>query len=395
MGEPSPQEVMANGPAMDCERAKGPKPQDLINGPTPQDLDGDQVEAPSADAWNLATNGVDRPTSGGSASSSKWWPIFRTELNNLLLCACVMLSCVAINSESIHAYVRYLDEVIGFFIVEDRIMQSQPSLVTIAHKDQLWEMALQQVTGTMNSHFGNCLDVEMMLKMKKVILLFILTMKSYGYNTNPLYILLQNFRDQYNEILMREYCAQFETALQSDNYTPITVYNDKEYRAVIEEFPYKRPLDKEEYPRKFPFSQFVPTVFTQAKGYLLGCLRFMENLELSQSEVNDTVRRSLIQLIQITINMGYLERSCEQLETYISKIRFSLRSEQLIDEALKEKVSAFLEISNYDWELAQPNGVASDYVTDLLNFLNTTFTSFTNLPNVLAKHVCMQQELTA
>lgn len=41
----------------------------------------------------------------------------------------------------------------GFFIVEDRIMQSQPSLVTIAHKDQLWEIALQQVTSTMNAHF--------------------------------------------------------------------------------------------------------------------------------------------------------------------------------------------------------------------------------------------------
>ncbi|KAI1724168.1 exocyst complex subunit sec15-like domain-containing protein [Ditylenchus destructor] len=337
-------------------------------------------------------------------------------------------------SESIHAYVRYLEEIIGFFVVEDRIMQSQASLVTSAHKDQLWEMALQKVTETMNSHFGNCLNVEMMLKMKKVILLFILTMKSYGYNISPLYLLLQNFRDQYNEILMTEYCAQFEAALQADNYTPIVANNEEEFKAVVDEFPYKRALDQEDYPRKFPFSQFVPKVFTQAKGYLLSCLRFMENLQLSQSEINDTVRRyanvllarwsgslkifvtskqrSLIQLIQITINMGYLERSCENLETYISKIvnqgdastesghLLTLKNqvfrdarsevEQLIDDALKEKVSAFLEISNYDWELTTPSGMASDYITDLLNFLNTTFTSFTNLPNVLAKHVCMQ-----
>lgn len=97
----------------------------------------------------------------------------------------------------------------------------------------------------------------MMLKMKKLILLFILTMKSYDYNVIPLYTLLQNFRflyiflkldfyfrDQYNEILMGEYCTEFENALKSDNYTQITVYDEKEYEKIIEDFPvYRRALD--------------------------------------------------------------------------------------------------------------------------------------------------------
>lgn len=47
-------------------------------------------------------------------------------------------------------------------------------------------------------------------------------------------------------------------------------------------------------------------------------------------------------------------------------------------------------LANYDWELPQASGVASDYITDIINFLNTTFISFTNLPSVLARHVCMQ-----
>ncbi|KAH7732234.1 CRE-SEC-15 protein [Aphelenchoides avenae] len=339
-------------------------------------------------------------------------------------------------AESITTYVKYLNEIVGFFVVEDRIMQIEPSLVTTAHKDQLWEMTLQQVTTTMNAHFGNCLNVEMMLKMKKVILLFAITMKSYGYSIGPLFSLLQNFRDQYNEILMSEYCAQFESALQNDNYTSITVYNEAEFKRVVEQFPWnKRGQEQEPFPRKFPFSQFVPTVFVQAKGYLVGCLQFMENLQLPQSEVEDTVRRyanvllarwsgslkgfvtnrnrSLIQLIQITINMGYLEKSCEFLERYITEITnrsegygtgsahlVTLRDqifrdarsevEQLIEGAMCDKVGDFLDLANYDWELSQAQGVASDYITDLINFLNTTFISFTNLPAVLARHVCMQ-----
>uniref|UniRef100_A0A7E4VMA7 Exocyst complex component n=1 Tax=Panagrellus redivivus TaxID=6233 RepID=A0A7E4VMA7_PANRE len=333
--------------------------------------------------------------------------------------------------EGVEGSVDYLNKIVGFFVVEDHIRNSQPGLVTDIYKDNLWELALQQIKETMNTHFGNCLDVEMMIRMKKVILLFALTMKSYGYSIFGLYKLLQNFRDQYNEILMSEYCAQFEKALYDDNYTPITVRNEEEFKSILVEFPhYKRLLDKEEYPKKFPFSRFVPKVFNQAKSYLRGCLRFMENLQLSQSDMDDTVRRyanvllarwsgslkafvadrnrSLIQLVQITINMGYLERSCEFLERYITELTkrgegshlVTLKHqvfhdarpevEQLIEAKLHEKVMDFLELANYDWELPAAAGVASDYIADLIKFLNTTFSSFTQLPSVLAKHVCMQ-----
>lgn len=96
--------------------------------------------------------------------------------------------------EPIKSSVDYLDKIVGFFVVEDHIMNSQPGLVTKAYKDQLWELALQKITDTMNTHFGNCLEVGTMIQMKKVILLFALTMKSYGYSIHSLYSLLQNFR---------------------------------------------------------------------------------------------------------------------------------------------------------------------------------------------------------
>ncbi|VDM64919.1 unnamed protein product [Angiostrongylus costaricensis] len=168
---------------------------------------------------------------------------------------------------SLKHYVDYLDEIIGFFVVEDHIIITEPTLVTSSHKDQLWESALKTVVHTMNSRFGGCPDVEMMLRMKKVILLFALTMKSYGYSIAPLYSLLQNFRDQYNEILMSEYCSQFERDLEKDNYAPVIAENEKEFRSIIKEFPfYKRSIE------------------------------------------------------QITINIGYLEKSCESLGVYITKL---------------------------------------------------------------------------
>lgn len=43
---------------------------------------------------------------------------------------------------------------------------------------------------------------------------------------------------------MSEYCTEFENALNADNYTQITVNEEKEYEKIINEFPiYRRALD--------------------------------------------------------------------------------------------------------------------------------------------------------
>lgn len=137
-----------------------------------------------------------------------------------------------------------------------------------------------------------------MLKMKKVILLFILTMKSYDYDVSAVYSVLQNFREQYNLIFMQEYCKEFEIALQTDNFTPLVINDEEDAKNLLEEFPlFKRGPEAEKYPRTMPFSLFVPKVFQQAKQYLRGCLGFMENLRLNQTEIEDTIRNSANRLM--------------------------------------------------------------------------------------------------
>lgn len=39
---------------------------------------------------------------------------------------------------------------------------------------------------------------------------------------------------------MRQYCVEFEQALNSDNYSPIIVNNEQEYRSLSKEIPYYR-----------------------------------------------------------------------------------------------------------------------------------------------------------
>ncbi|CAG2212646.1 EXOC6 [Mytilus edulis] len=115
------------------------------------------------------------------------------------------------------------------------------------------------------------------------------------------------------------------------------------------------------------------------------------------------------QLIQISINMNYLEKSCLYLEEYISSITGAQNdsvhmarlhgttmfkdaksdAEEHIYKQLNLKIDEFMDLASYDWLLPEAKGHASGYVIDLVAFLQSTFMSFTNLPEKVAKTACM------
>lgn len=113
---------------------------------------------------------------------------------------------------------------------------------------------------------------------------------------------------------------------------------------MIRTFPYiDASLENASFPRKFPFSLMVPRVYQQVKDFVNASLKYTEELNLSQTEVDDMMRKStnqlltitlsgclttliqkhsigLLQLIQITINTNYLELTNAYLEEYISEV---------------------------------------------------------------------------
>ncbi|KRX94004.1 Exocyst complex component 6, partial [Trichinella pseudospiralis] len=347
---------------------------------------------------------------------------------------------------SFQLLLNYIFEVIGFFVIEDHIMQTASDLVTRSYRDELWEIAVGHVERTLNDHFGRCTDDEAMLPIKSLILLFAHTMKGYGYHVKALYRVLQNFRDQYYEILMSKSCAHFDHLLRTENYAPLVINSTDELKSLMERFPLAKnvlqgkgglvvSLENFSPPLQLDFSEFAPGAYEEMKHFVRACLKFVDNLEMSHSEMHETLRNtvdlllqrfnghlkmyvidevsllSLTQLVQITINIGYLEKSCEALhqfmlnilgnsactlDLHILKLKEDVfkdaRSEveQRIDESMRQKVDEIVSVAQYDWELASCNGQPTDYVSDLILFLEATFVSFAALPVQLSRHICVQ-----
>ncbi|KAH7981782.1 hypothetical protein HPB52_001092 [Rhipicephalus sanguineus] len=246
---------------------------------------------------------------------------------------------------------------------------------------------------------------------------------SYGYHVDPVHNLLLEIQEHYNEILMKHCVQTFRSIFDDDSYHPIEVATEEEYQNVVAIFPFRdEALELAPFPKKFPFSRCVlgKKENVDRRDYLLS----FGVVPCSQTEVEDMVRKAtnllltrtlggclsslikkpnvgLLQLIQITINTNYLEDASVYLEQFISSIfnrwcgdshhvaklqgRTMFKdarkdAEDQIYEQLKAKIGEFLELAHYDWLLVEPEGQASNYMMDLIAFLNNVFQAFTNLP---------------
>uniref|UniRef100_A0A663N9X9 Exocyst complex component 6B n=1 Tax=Athene cunicularia TaxID=194338 RepID=A0A663N9X9_ATHCN len=322
---------------------------------------------------------------------------------------------------------------IRFFVVEDHILHTTQGLVNRAYIDELWEMALSKTIAALRTHSSYCSDPSLVLDLKNLIVLFADTLQGYGFPVNQLFDMLLEIQDQYSETLLKKWSGVFRNILDSDNYSPIPVTNEEVYKKIVGQFPFQdAELEKQPFPKKFPFSEFVPKVYNQIKEFIYACLKFSEDLHLSSTEVDDMIRKStnllltrtlsnclqnvikrknvgLTELVQIIINTTHLEKSCKFLEEFITNITNVLpetvhttklygtttfkdarhAAEEEIYTNLNQKIDQFLQLADYDWMAMEPGSKASDYLVDLIGFLRSTFAVFTHLPGKVAQTACM------
>ncbi|XP_072311768.1 exocyst complex component 6 isoform X2 [Eucyclogobius newberryi] len=336
--------------------------------------------------------------------------------------------------ETVEGYRRYFNQIVGFFVVEDHILNATQGLVTKAFTDELWTMALAKIIAVLRTHSSYCDDPDLVLELKNLIVIFADTLQGYGFPVTRLFDLLFEVRDQYNETLLKKWALVFREIFELDNYSPIPVETEEEYKSVISRFPFHDPeLEKQQdFPKKLPMSQSVPQIYSQVKEFIYASLKFSESLHRSSTEIDDMLRKStnllltrilssclqnlikkphigLTELVQIIINSTHLEQACRYLEEFITNITnvspetvhttrlYGLSTfkdarhaaEGEIYTKLNQKIDEFIQLADYDWGMAESDGRASGYLMDLINFLRSTFQVFTHLPNNNNDHASM------
>ena len=174
--------------------------------------------------------------------------------------------------EDIDGYGAYFHGIVGFFVCEDHILNTGGGLVSKGYLEEVWGGATAKIVATLRTHTAYCTDAGLMLRIKNLVMLFASTLKTYGYNVERLYELLQELRDHYNEVLMQRWdsiifykhiiiivlsrwVTQFRDIFDADNYHPIQISSLVEYTDITSSFPHQNAaLEAAPFPKQFPFS---------------------------------------------------------------------------------------------------------------------------------------------
>lgn len=335
---------------------------------------------------------------------------------------------------NLESYKAYFHQIVGFFVVEDIILHTTKELVTRSTVDDLWEMAAAKIAPVLLTctQSAYCEDPSLLIKIKELIVWFCHTLSGFGFNVKKIFDVLLEMRHQYNEILSKDWEAIFKNIFDEDNYTPILCEDESQYSAILKEFPFEDSELQGSFPRHLPFSEGMIKVYKEVKHYIDSCLKFNENLNVSQTEIGDSVRKStnllltrtlnvcitslirkqevsIPQLVQMSINTIHLEAACVHLEEYVSGTTGTsseitnvsrvyglstfkdvrAEAEQQVYERLNMKIAEFLDLANYNWAPDNSRLHASSYLVDLLDYLQTTFLNFSTLPGNVAQTACM------
>uniref|UniRef100_A0AAZ3RVF1 Exocyst complex component n=1 Tax=Oncorhynchus tshawytscha TaxID=74940 RepID=A0AAZ3RVF1_ONCTS len=224
--------------------------------------------------------------------------------------------------ETVEGYRRYFNQIVGFFLVEDHVLHSTQGLLTRAFTDELWNMALSKITAVLRTHSSYCSDPDLVLQLKNLIVIFADTLQGYGYPVNRLFDLLFEIRDQYNETLLKKWALVFREIFELDNYSPIPVETEEEYKSVVSRFPFHdAEIEKQDFPKKLPMSQSVPQIYVQVKEFIYASLKFSESLHRSWTEIDDMLRKSTNLLLTRTLS-GCLQNLIKKPHIGLTEVQY-------------------------------------------------------------------------
>ncbi|KAF9361509.1 hypothetical protein BGX34_007109, partial [Mortierella sp. NVP85] len=316
-----------------------------------------------------------------------------------------------------------LHDIVGFFIVEHIIMYSTTNFRTQAQLDELCELVTNLLLRLLSDGLANCHNPDMFLKVKLLLMLYIQTMESYNYPVNKLNDLLLTLFRTYADQLESKFSTNFHKLVDEDDYMPMSVANQEQYNLVQMSFRFKedRKAARQGFPRTLPFSKVVPHCCEDIDLFVSQFYRFVEGFTQEQNNMDELVKdsldtlliqhvhavwlkklesRELSQVAQIFINLEYFQAACSDFEQMLTSKRSTSdntkvvlqatslfketrkSAETRISELVKSKIDDILELAEYEWLPTSVGEGTSDYLQDLVNFLDIVMKEkFQNLPD--------------
>lgn len=309
-----------------------------------------------------------------------------------------------------------LQEVVGFFLVEHHVLQtSPPGFRSEQEVDDLWDSMCERVVEIVSIGLRDSKDTKVFVSTKAVIQTFIMALEGYSFPVTKLNALLLTLFEQYANLLRDRFSTDFQKAFKDSEHQPMTVMNADELQKVLNVC-WLKPGDADRlrsmsFPLTLPFSQTYPLCCMDIRNLTDQYYQFSDGFSSSHRDVDDILKKSLDELLiqqvsnsirsslqrtsnlsqiaQIVVNAEHFRLACTQLEALLAALRAPHRGGKLrldasshfnttldmaqkrIDSAIAAKLKDFFEMAEYDLTSTQEQKEVSDYLPEMLQWLET------------------------
>ncbi|KAJ4850120.1 Exocyst complex component S15A [Turnera subulata] len=232
----------------------------------------------------------------------------------------------------VESHQGYLAQIVGYFIVEDRVLRTAGDLLTTDQVETMWETAVAKVTSVLDEQFSHMDSATHLLLVKDYVTLLGATLRQYGYEVGQIFEVLDNSRDKYHELLLGECRKEIVNALGNDTYEQMVFKKDTDYENNVLVFHLQSSDIMPAFPYVAPFSSMVPDTCRIVRSFIKGSADFLSYgthtnffdivrkyldkllIDVLNEVILSTVYSgavSVSQAMQIAANIAVLERACD------------------------------------------------------------------------------------
>ncbi|TGJ82014.1 hypothetical protein E0Z10_g6736 [Xylaria hypoxylon] len=316
-----------------------------------------------------------------------------------------------------------LEGIAGFAIIEKSTMRRAPQLRTAIDVEELWDSMCSTAISLTSKALGDIQNAETLVQIKGAFALFIQTMEGWGYSVTRLDDFLVTLFDKYAELLKRRFSEDFQEIVSTDDYMPMAINTREQYEKVanVSWFTQEQSIEELTFPCVLPFSQMYPLCCIDIRNFLNQFYYFSNDYFQHPTKIDDTLRKSLDelltekvckslverlssqypgQIVQILTNLEHFETACQELEQLLIRARSSgsaggplnlaateqfrehkKTAEKRIFELVNSKIDDLMETAEYDWMAPNPPSEPSSYIQTLTTYLsNIMSTTLLGLP---------------
>ncbi|KAK9819680.1 hypothetical protein WJX72_001042 [[Myrmecia] bisecta] len=194
----------------------------------------------------------------------------------------------------LETYQNFVSQIVGYFIVEDRVQRSAADMAVGVQVDAGWETAVACLKGVLEASFDNITIAPAMLALKDFMMLVCSALGQCGYHVVPITEILMNGRNKYHELLGTGVAPQVSAAVTNDRLDAVVVRSEAVARQLNEELGLPLSFQTQAEPRRLPydlpFSEMVPALLRVVRGYIEDSISYLAGL-VSPGEVLPVARQ--------------------------------------------------------------------------------------------------------